>query len=184
MKQWFNQLIKAPWIILLSWLVFIMFIVIVLPAVAMTSYERGLLESIDTNFSFDSSRIYPIVASYGEAGRAYYIRQRWTFDLVWPLLYGRPLYLMMNKFLFALNWKKLSFIKYLPLLAILFDYLENIVFTILVLNYPVIFNFLPVIGVNFSLIKWILLFVSMLATLLISISFIYQYFKQLFYKKI
>ena len=76
-----------------------MFFAFVLPKVSEKGDEMGLTESIDTNFSFDPSQIYPIVKNFGAKGRLFYIRQRWTFDLVFPIVYGVPFWLTMNKFL-------------------------------------------------------------------------------------
>ena len=51
-----------------------------------------------------------------------------------------------------------------------FDYLENIVFTILILLYPTEIGILPIVGVSMSFVKWIFVGLSMVSTLGISIA--------------
>lgn len=130
----------------------------------------GMTESIDTNFNFNPSLIYPIVKRYGDKGRAFYIRQRWTFDLVFPLVYGVPFWLTMKKFLPRVSLEKFHFVADLALVATAFDYLENIVFTILVALYPTEIGVLPVIGIVMSLFKWTSLSLAMVSTLGVSIA--------------
>jgi len=161
MKNLIQKLILHPGFILATWFVFMFFMVVILPAVSMATYEQGLTESIDTNFSFNPSLIYPIIASYGDSGRAYYIWQRWTFDLVWPLVYGLPLFSTLNFFI-SRKTKLRKPIVFLPLVATLLDYVENIVFTILVSLYPTELPFLVIIGVSMSALKWLALAISML----------------------
>mgnify|MGYP003340603430 FL=1 len=84
------------WFIFGSWLIFIVVLVLVLPGVAQANEANGLAESIDTNFSFSVTEIVRILTSYGKDGRAYYIFQRWTFDLYYPLVYGIPISLSLN----------------------------------------------------------------------------------------
>jgi hypothetical protein len=176
MKETFTRLLLEPWVILTSWLVYSLFFAFVLPAEAEKIDEMGLTESIDTNFSFDPSSIYPIVEGYGVEGRAFYIRRRWTFDLVFPLVYGSPFWLTLNKFLPMIPFlEKFKAFANLALIAVAFDYLENIVFTILIVLYPTEISFLPVIGVTMSFIKWLSLSLVMPSTLVVSIIVLVEY---------
>lgn len=145
-------------ILSLSWTLFVLFMVIVLPWVSQTSREAGLLESIDTNFSFNALDMFRIIDSYGESGRLFYVIQRWTFDVVWPLVYTLPLWL-------TLRLLPLKAFQLMPLLAMSFDYVENIVFTILVLVFPVEIIPLAYLGVTLSAIKWTFLIMSTLFSL-------------------
>ena len=156
-----QSIIKHPGFILATWFVFVFFMVVILPAVSMATYDQGLTESIDTNFSFDPSAIYRIVEAYGESGRAYYIWQRWTFDLIWPLVYGLPLFSTLNRFI-PNHIKLRNLIIFLPLIATLLDYLENITFTMLVSLFPIEIPFLALLGVSISALKWFALGSSML----------------------
>lgn len=176
-----NKLLKKvlihPGFILATWFVFVFFMVVILPAVSMATYEQGLTESIDTNFSFDPSLIYQIVDAYGVNGRAYYIWQRWTFDLIWPLVYGLPLFATLNRFIQPkLNFRK--WIVLLPLFATLLDYLENIIFTLLVTLYPTEIPLLAWIGVTVSALKWFTLGTAMMLVTLLPFFGLYSWVRQ------
>jgi hypothetical protein len=183
MKKFGQVLLNHPGLILTTWFIFVMFSVIVLPAVSFQSIQEGVQPSIDTNFSFDPSIIYPIVAGYGESGRQYYIWQRWTFDLVWPVIYTLPLWLTIRRLITDLGWHRLSFLVLTPLLAMSLDYLENIVFTILVGLYPTPIALLPFLGVGFSFLKWVFLTFSMGLTLFLCITRFIEYVRKIFRPK-
>jgi hypothetical protein len=161
--------ISSSIILVIAWANFILFMFTILPWVSGLSRDAGLTTSIDTNFSFDPSAIYPIVASYGADGRLFYIIQRWTFDLIWPLVYAWPLFVTLKLF-------PIGMLALLPWLATALDYLENSVFTILVVLYPLELSWLPILGVLMSLLKWIALGTSMVLTLIIP--FYYGLFRQ------
>jgi hypothetical protein len=161
MKLNIQSVIQHPGFILASWFVFVFFMVVILPAVSMATVEQGLTESIDTNFSFDPAAIYRIVEAYGPSGRAYYIWQRWTFDLIWPLVYGLPLFSTLNRFIPKL-FRFRTMIVFLPLFATILDYLENVTFTVLVSLFPTEIPLLAVFGVTISAFKWFALGTSMM----------------------
>jgi hypothetical protein len=176
MKIMIKHFIRHPATILTTWFVFVFAMVVILPAVSYNASMAGLNESIDTNFSFDPQAIYSILDSYGESGRMFYVRQRWTFDLIWPLIYAIPLFLTLNRFVLSEDKFK-KYIKLTPLLAVLFDYLENIVFTFLALSFPNQFVNLEILGVVLSLTKWVLLMTAMISALIYSILALFRYFK-------
>ncbi len=153
--------------LVLAWANFVLFMATILPWVSGLSREAGLTQSIDTNFAFDPSSIYPIVASYGPDGRIFYLIQRWTFDVIWPLVYGWPLYVTLRKY--PVGW-----IAFLPWIATGFDYAENIAFSFVVGLYPTQFEWLVIIGITLSLLKWIALGLSMMVSLLIPIFFLFK----------
>jgi hypothetical protein len=64
---------------------FAFFIAVILPQQSELATVYGLSESVDTSFFYNASELYRIAESYGALGREFYIVQRWTFDLVWPI---------------------------------------------------------------------------------------------------
>lgn len=144
------KLTQKRWIIL-SWFVFFLVLSFVLPNVAAASESNGLTESIDTNFAFSPALLVDILSSYGEAGRAYYIAQRWTFDLYYPLVYGVPISLSLNRLIFQPKYRRLA---WMGMIASSFDYLENIVFTIAAFTFPTSTIVWTTIGVMLSIAKW------------------------------
>ncbi len=126
------------------------FMLVVLPVVSMVSDSA----SPDTMFFYSSGRFYDLMESYGQSGRNLYIILRWTFDLVYPLVYG--LFFMM--IMIALN-SKIKFL-FFPILGVIFDYLENTVATINVGIYPKEVDFLVYLMQVFSLMKWLSLLIT------------------------
>jgi hypothetical protein len=163
--NWIKKLHHPNTYLILAWANFILFMVTILPWVSGLSQEAGLTQSIDTNFSFDPSTIYPIVASYGADGRLFYLIQRWTFDLIWPLVYAWPLFVTLRKY--PIGW-----IAFLPWLATGFDYAENISFSVIVGLYPYEFEWIVLLGITMSLIKWIALGLSMIFSIIVPIAYL------------
>jgi hypothetical protein len=95
--------------------------------------------------------------SYGQAGRQEYVRARFTFDLVWPVVY--------TIFLTALiswiggrvlpeqsNWRLVNL---LPLTGMAFDYLENIATSLVMFRYPAETPVVPFLAGVFTSLKWL-----------------------------
>ena len=147
--------------VIIFFVVFLLFTALALPAVnTYTTSIIGASESPDTNFSFNIDKIFSILDSYGKEGRSFYIIVRWTFDVVWPLIYSSFLitgiaYLARR----STCGMKHRFI-YVPLIAVAFDFLENIFATILMVTYPLelqVFAYLLIIS---SILKWVILGLS------------------------
>jgi hypothetical protein len=143
-----------PIYVYLTWIIFIVFMIWILPVVAQANVNAGLTESIDTNFSFNPTVIRDIIIAYGEEGRTFYLIQRWTFDAVYPLVYGLPLSFSLWGLL-----KNSEFVRWswLPMFASTFDYLENIAFSLIILSYPSLPLWGITIAIILSALKWMLL---------------------------
>jgi hypothetical protein len=146
----------------------LLFSALVLPQQATKAeQETGSAESPDTAFVYAPSDLYRLAGEYGEEGRQAYIRSRFSFDLVWPLIYA--LFLTT-----AISWvlkhaipadSLLQQANLLPLLGTLFDYLENLSISLVMLRYPeqtaVVDSLAPV----FSALKWVSLGLSFVVLL-------------------
>jgi len=161
--------------------VFVLFTAIALPYVsALTTSVIGVAESPDTSFAFSASHIMGIVESYGIDGRLFYVLMRWTFDVVWPLIYtlflGSAIAYLARRSHCRFGYKLL----FVVLLAVFFDVFENINATIIMLLFPteaIIFVFLLMIA---SLLKWIFIGISFTFVILLLIRFIvFSYRKNL-----
>ena len=169
-----KKIISHQGFVILTWFVFFFFMVVVLPSVSMQAVLMGLTPSIDTNFSFNPNGIYNILQGYGENGRQFYLFQRWTFDFVWPMVYGFPIYLTLRLWLGKVNSRLVIFLVYLPLMAMMLDYAENITFSIIILLYPNEWIILAYLGVGLSFLKWIALGVSLMAVTFLSVVVLFQ----------
>ncbi len=118
--------------------VFLVFLVVVLPAEAETSQDAlGTSEVPDSSLFYTAADLDRLAGEYGEDGRAYYIRSRFTFDLVWPLAYGAFLQVSL---LVASRRTVLgrlpSPVIAAPAFAVLFDLLENSSVSLVMARYP------------------------------------------------
>lgn len=139
MKKLFHTSIdKMPyWVGLVSTGLFTFFILVVLPEQSALALENGLTQSVDTSFFYNARQLYEIAESFGEAGRRFYILQRWTFDVIWPVVYFSFIFSLssllytsiglshMNRWLLSFIW-----------LAIGFDFLENTMVSIVMARFP------------------------------------------------
>jgi len=101
--------------------------------------------------------LYRMADAYGEMGRAAYVRVRFTFDLVWPLVYlfflGTSLSWSLARALPEGNRWRMS--NLFAVFAWLFDMLENIAASIVMLNYPNHTPVLDALSPVFTFLKWV-----------------------------
>jgi hypothetical protein len=137
--------------------IFLLFTALVLPQQAARSeQETGSGVSPDTSFFYSPAELYQIAESYGEEGREAYIRARFTFDLVWPLVYTLFLvtaisWVFGKAFAPDSRWQRANL---LPLVAALFDYLENLSTSLVMLRYPAQTPVVDLLAPLFTATKW------------------------------
>lgn len=170
MKKWFHLSIDLipNWFGLVSTLVFAFFIVIVLPQQSNLALTFGLKESVDTSWFYNAKELYRIAESYGTIGRQFYIYQRWTFDLIWPLVYFSFIFsssalLYKSIGLSKINRWILSFIW----IGIVFDFLENTMVTLVMYRYPSLTWIIADFAGTATSLKWIFIGLSFLVLILL-----------------
>ncbi len=141
-------------IVFLSLLIFMSFILFVLPQESAKSEAFGLSESIDTSFLYSADDLYRIAESYGEDGRAFYIRQRFTFDLIWPIAYTQFILIASAYFYKKTKLLKASNLLYVALIAAAFDYLENIMTSTVLFRFPQTTPIVADLAGIMTLLKW------------------------------
>ncbi|MFN2220564.1 MAG: hypothetical protein ACK2UA_18285, partial [Anaerolineae bacterium] len=92
-------------------------------------------------------------------GRSAYIRARFTFDLVWPLIYTAFLvtaisWVFGKTFRSDSRWQRANLI---PLFGALFDYLENVSTSLVMGRYPDQTAVVAALAPIFTSLKWIFL---------------------------
>ena len=138
--------------------VFVAFTGTVLPAQAARARAIfGSAGSPDTSFLYTAADLYRMAEAYGDAGRAAYIHARFTFDVIWPLVYTLFLvtaisWLFRKALPAESRWQRLNL---LPFLGMGFDFLENVGASLVMARYPaqtpVVDSLTPV----FTLVKWV-----------------------------
>jgi hypothetical protein len=150
-------------------IIFAAFTATVLPNEALRGVEAGLTQSIDTNILYSVEDLYLIISGYSREVRLAYIYQRFTFDLIWPLIYGLFIVITTAYLLIKIKIKRLNNLIYFPLTAILLDFLENISVSILMFIYPIRINAIALLASLFTTLKWITLSYSFIQIIILTV---------------
>ena len=160
--------LSTGWITTTAVAIFLIFLVWVLPQQAETAARNtGSDQSPDTLLHYTVNDLYRMAEAFGDTGRAAYIRARFTFDLIFPLVYTAFLTTTISWSLQRVQREE-SFwglANLAPVLGMVFDYLENITASLVMSRYPdktpVIDNLAPI----FTLLKWIFIYGSFILLL-------------------
>lgn len=159
--------------VIISSLIFMLFIMFVLPYISVLSEElTSAAGSPDLLFSFSITKLHEIRMSYGVAGRRNYVFLRWTFDIVWPLVY--TFFLLSSIMYFSKNRNKRIILMFVPIVAIMLDFLENILATIYMLSYPKEVILIGYSLMTVSMLKWIVLMSSFIVLIYLLFLFLLQ----------
>lgn len=142
---------------------FLIFSALILPdQAARAEVYSGEVGSPDTSLFYTASDLYNFAEAYGATGRAAYIRARFTFDLIWPLVYLAFLVTAISWLLkhTDLSWERWGRLNLLPVAATVFDYLENISASIVMGRYPQTTPVIAHLAGVFTLFKWIFIVAS------------------------
>ena len=124
---------------LLALAIFLLFAALVLPdQAAEAEVYAGDAGSPDLSLFYTAEDLYRMAAAYGEDGREAYVRARFTFDLIWPLVYTLFLvtaisWVFGRAFSPGSLWQRANLA---PVGAMLFDYLENMATSAVMMRYP------------------------------------------------
>jgi hypothetical protein len=165
-SDWLYRVVKLP-IFSASMLVFILFMTLVLPNMAGRLTEMtGIGVSPDTSFIYSAADLYAMAEAYGAEGRAYYIYQRFTFDLIWPIVY-----LLFFAALITFLYRRLPqqnswrLVNLLPFAAVIFDLLENSSAAYIMSRYPLPTLVIASLTPLFTLLKWIMIILCAVAVI-------------------
>lgn len=160
LSNWFAKKTTLP-VFIVAVFIFIGFMILVLPAVSATTKEiTGSSLSPDTSFFYSVETLYQIAEEYGEAGREYYINSRFTFDVIWPVVYGFFLVSALSlTFKNPIASKSFYMFNLLPLFGMGFDFFENITVSYVMFRYPQT-TFIAYLSPYFTLMKWLLIYLS------------------------
>lgn len=167
LSNWFYQ-VSSSWLAASALLIFLLFVALVLPRQAsLGSAQGGDAEIPDLAFYYSATDLYRMAADLGPQGRADYIQARFTFDLVWPLVYTFFLVTttsQVSRRAFPAD-SPLRRINLLPVLGMLGDYLENISTSIVMWRFPEEAPLAAWSAGVFTALKWSLIGASCLALL-------------------
>lgn len=136
---------------------FVIFFFIIAPIFTYLTYiVTGTTLSPDTVFFYSVNDLKDIANVYGSYGAILYLFSRLTFDLMFPFVYFSFLWMLTRKL--SLDSFK-PWIKKVLILGVIFDFLENIMVSIVLLGHPFGGDTWYVVASISSMTKWILLFI-------------------------
>ena len=156
LSNWFLKISTGP-LTLACLAIFLIFSALVLPdQAAKAEVYSGDVGSPDTSLYYTASDLYRMAEAYGPQGRATYIRARYTFDVIWPLVYLAFLVTGISWLVkrAKLDWSTWGRLNLLPVFGMLFDFLENGSAAIVMARYPQPTAVIAHLAGIFTLLKW------------------------------
>ena len=138
LSDWMRR-VSTGWVALSALVIFLLFTALVLPGQASgAGADTEAAGSPDMSFYYTIDDLYRMAEAYGEEGREAYVRARFTFDLIWPLVYTLFLstaisWVYGKAFVSGSLWQRANLV---PVLGVLLDYLENISTSVVIMRYP------------------------------------------------
>jgi hypothetical protein len=157
LSRWLRR-ISTGWVALAMTGIFLLFTAWVLPTQAdRAEAETGGGASPDTSFVYTPADLYAMAEAYGASGRRAYVRARFTFDLIWPLVYlaflAAVISWLVGRAFPGTDWIQLANLA--PVLGALFDYLENVSTSLVMIRYPARTPVVALLAPIFTAVKWI-----------------------------
>jgi hypothetical protein len=164
---------------MLALVLFLLFVIFVLPgqSAAAKGYS-GEAGSPDLSLFYSSNDIYHMAEQFGEIGRRAYVQARFSFDLIFPIVYGFFL-ITSNSWLLEKLTHAQSYLRILniaPVFGIFFDFLENISASIVISRFPMNSHVFANLAPFFTFTKWV--FVGGSFGLLLIMGLIYLFKKK------
>lgn len=171
---------STGWMTLLGMVVFLIFMIFILPQQSRKagSYSGGT--SPDTSYFYSAGDLYQMAESYGSEGRAAYIYARFTFDLVFPLAYFFFLttsisWMARRGIPDTSHWRLLNLF---PLAGAAFDYLENISTSLVMGRYPTPTPIIDSLASVFTLVKWLFVNGSFVVLIIVLLSAAWKWIRK------
>jgi len=156
LSSWLRRVSKG-WVALAGLLIFLLFTALVLPGQSQKAAKiSGEAGSPDTSFFYSPADLTRMAEAYGELGRQAYVQARFTFDLIFPIVYTFFLvtsisWVFAKGFPASSRWQLANLV---PLLGMLCDYLENLTASFVMLRYPSPAGIAAALAPVFTLLKW------------------------------
>jgi len=170
LSYWLLKISTGP-LTLACLVIFLVFSALVLPDQAAKAEDySGEVGSPDTSLYYTATELYSMAEAYGPAGRTAYIRARFTFDVLWPLVYLACLVTSISWLVkkASLGWNTWGRLTLLPFGGVIFDYLENGSAALVLSRYPQPTAVIDHLAGIFTLLKWAFIGASFGALLIIA----------------
>lgn len=179
-STWIGK-ISSTRLMILTLLLMAGFMIFVLPSQSEEAEGiSGEAGSPDLSFFYLPQDLYQMAENYESEGREAYIRARWTFDLIFPLVYVAFLAVGISWFSQRLSgWPEFwKFGNLLPVLGGLFDLMENTGASLTMAFFPDRQLIWPLLASISTPIKWCFVSTSFLVYFLLSGAALVQWIRK------
>lgn len=154
LSNWLIRVSKG-WVALAALALFVLFIAFVLPV----QTKQMDADTPDLSLVYAPADLYRMADSYGADGRQEYIRIRFSFDVIWPLVYTFFLltatgWAFGKAFAPVSRWRLAVLV---PLAGIALDFLENLSTSLVMFRYPNHTQVVDALAPVFTFSKWLTL---------------------------
>lgn len=158
LSQWVHR-ISSGRMTLAALVIFFLFTILVLPGQTTDVGSEKDIQLPDLSFFYTPGDLYNVADVLGESGRAAYIRARFTFDVIWPIVYTAFLATVISWLTHKLSPDAIlwSYANLLPVLGALCDFGENISTSVVMARYPTRAPVTAFTAMVFTPLKWILI---------------------------
>jgi len=176
-SDWLHR-VSGGWVALAALAICVLFSALALPRQAAgAATDAG---SPDTSFFYSPAELYRMAEAYGEEGRAAYVRARFTFDVVWPVVYAAFLitsisWLFSRAFPAGSPWQRANLA---PVLGALFDYMENVSAALVMWRYPARTPVVDLLAPVFTTAKWVFVGGSFLLLLIGIVTALWRWIRE------
>jgi hypothetical protein len=168
LSKWLHK-VSTGWVTGAAVIIFFVFMATVLPQQAAKAEEtsRGA-DSPDTSFYYSAGDLYKMAENYGKDGRKAYIQARFSFDIVFPLVYAAFLgtsisWITQRGFPKHSQWQLANLA---PVFGMGFDFLENISTSMVMARFPAQTPVAGWLAPIFTLVKWVFVYGSFVLLLI------------------
>jgi hypothetical protein len=156
-SDWMRRVSKG-WVALSTLVIFLLFTPLVLPGQSSrTAVDTRSAKSPDMSFYYTANDLYQMAEAHGKDGRAAYVNARFTFDLIWPMVYALFLgtgisWVFWKAFAPGSVWLRANLA---PVLGMLLDYMENLATSMVMLRYPSATPVVDTLAGFLTMAKWV-----------------------------
>lgn len=163
--------LSTGWLVFAICILFTLFLIFVMPVFTekAAQYTNGM-NSPDTSLFYSGEDLYRMAEGYGQIGRESFINIRWTWDLLFPVVYT-------SFFIITTSWllrkvvpisSKLRVVNLVPLAAFVFDLLENGATSLVMSRFPATAPVAQALAPVFTPIKWLAVVGAFLLLLIVT----------------
>lgn len=127
------------------------------------------ITSLDGRFSYTKMEVDKAFNDMEEDGRKINLFITGLIDMIYPIIYGTLFFLLLIKLTSSFSNGKIKLICFFPLLAVLFDYLENFGILKMLNEFPEITKTQVILNSTLTSSKWIFILITIVSILILII---------------